>query len=77
MKVIACGIFVWLLSERFGRRQSFVYGAGIMAVLFYIVAAVNKTYPSNQAVDSGDVSASGKGTVAMIYLFVIVYNMSW
>lgn len=78
VKVIACGTFVWLLSERFGRRQSFIWGAAIMGIIFYITAAVVKTHPPPSSADAGGpVSPSGKATVALIYLFVIVYNMTW
>lgn len=78
VKVVACGSFVWFLCEHIGRRQAFVWGAAIMAIIFYITAAVVKTNPPSTAADAGgSVSAAGKASVALIYLFVIVYNMSW
>lgn len=78
VKVIACGSFVWLLSERFARRTSFIGGATIMAIIFYITTAIVKTHPPPGKDDAGGpVKPSGKATVALIYLFVIVYNMSW
>ena len=50
-----------------------------MAIIFFIVTAIVQTHPAPSTSESGSspVSASGKATVAMIYLFVIVYNMTW
>lgn len=46
-----------------------------MALMFFITAAVNKTYPAPP--NNSTVPPSGIATVALIYLFVIAYNMSW
>jgi MFS family permease len=74
IKVAACSIFVFFLSERVGRRQVLIWGAAFMAVCQISTAAVVKNIPSPQ---TGDVTSSGIGTVALIYLFVIAYNFSW
>ncbi|KAL9059247.1 MAG: hypothetical protein Q9162_001284 [Coniocarpon cinnabarinum] len=76
VKVVACGFFVFVLSERVGRRKPLIFGAMGMAITMIIAAAVVKTHPPpNQ--NHPQVTSSGIATVAMIYLFVIVYNMSW
>lgn len=74
VKVIACAFFVFLLSERIGRRNALVWGAAGMAACHIITAAVVKTHepPGN-----GSVTHAGIATIAMIYLFVMIYNMSW
>lgn len=74
VKVIACGTFVFFLSERIPRRAALIVGAAFMAAFQLITAAVVKTRPPP---GHGVVTSSGIATVAMIYLFVIVYNMSW
>ncbi|OCK78881.1 MFS sugar transporter-like protein [Lepidopterella palustris CBS 459.81] len=74
IKVIACGFFVLFLSERVGRRKVLIFGAVFMAICQITTAAVvkNKPPPGN-----GSVNSSGIATVALIYLFVIAYNLSW
>lgn len=74
IKVVACGIFVLFLSERIGRRQSLIWGAAFMAACQISAAAIvkNKPAPAN-----GHVTSSGIATVALIYMFVIAYNLSW
>jgi len=46
-----------------------------MGIIFMINGAVNKT--NIPSLTSTKVSASGKAAVALVYLFVMVYNMSW
>lgn len=74
VKVVACATFVFLLSERVPRRQALFWGAVFMAIFQLITAAVFKTHPPP---GHNTVTSSGIATIAMIYLFVIVYNMSW
>lgn len=74
IKVVACGVFVWLLSDRVGRRQVLIWGAAFMAACQITTAAVVKNKPPP---GEGNVTSSGIATVALIYLFVIAYNLSW
>ena len=76
VKIIACLTFVVFLSERFKRRTSFIGGAALMAVIFVAAAGVVKTHPPAEGGDA-NISGAGKATVALIYLFVMVYNGSW
>lgn len=76
VKVIACATFVFFLAERVPRKKTLVYGAIFMAACHISTAAVVKTHPPPSKADSG-VTSSGIATVALIYLFVIAYNMSW
>ena len=76
VKVLACGFFVFVLSERVGRRKPLIVGALGMAVVMIIAAAVVATHPKPDP-NHSKVTSSGIATVAMIYLFVIIYNMSW
>lgn len=74
---MACATFVFFLSERIGRKFALTYGALLMAIFHFIVAAVVKTHPPPPSKTDAHVTSSGIATIAMIYLFVIVYNMSW
>ena len=74
VKVVACAVFVFFLSDRFGRRIQLTIGAAFMAACQITIAAVVKYRPppSTQVI-----THSGIATVALIYLFVIAYNLSW
>ncbi|KAF7558605.1 hypothetical protein G7046_g5561 [Stylonectria norvegica] len=74
VKVAACGTFVLFLANRLGRRQVLIGGAAIMAACQITTAAVVKAKPPPA---EADVTSSGIATIALIYLFVIVYNFSW
>ncbi|KAF2805913.1 MFS sugar transporter-like protein [Mytilinidion resinicola] len=74
IKVVACGIFVLFLSERIGRRQVLICGAAFIAACQISCAAIVKNKP---APENGNVTSSGIATVALIYMFVIAYNLSW
>ncbi|KAF1981895.1 MFS sugar transporter-like protein [Aulographum hederae CBS 113979] len=74
IKVAACGFFVWFLAERITRRHVLIYGAFIMAACQITTAAVVKAKPPPE---DGGITSAGIATVALIYLFVIMYNLSW
>ncbi|CAK7231296.1 hypothetical protein SBRCBS47491_007881 [Sporothrix bragantina] len=74
IKVVACGIFVVFVSERIGRRQVLIGGAALMSACQITTAAVVKTKPPPA---DGEVTSSGIATVALIYIFIIIYNFSW
>ena len=76
VKVVACAFFVFVLAERIGRRKPLIWGAIGMAATMIITAAVVATHPKPDA-NHPKVTHSGIATVAMIYLFVMIYNMSW
>jgi len=72
VKVIACGFFVFFLAERVGRRKALICGAIGMAACHISASAIVKTHPA-----TGQATPYAEGTVALIYLFVMIYNMSW
>jgi sugar porter (SP) family MFS transporter len=74
IKVAACLTFVIFVAERVNRKIVLTLGALIMAACQISTAAVVRSKPP-----PGDatVTSSGIATVALIYLFVIVYNFSW
>lgn len=74
VKVVACGLFVLFVAERVGRRNVLIAGAAFMSVCQIATAAVDKAIPPPA---EGNVTSSGIGMVALIYLFVIAYNFSW
>jgi len=74
VKVVACATFVFVLAEHVGRRNALVWGAAVMGACHITTAAVVKNKPPP---GDGSVNSSGIATIALIYLFVIVYNMSW
>ncbi|KAI9653847.1 MAG: hypothetical protein M1821_006878 [Bathelium mastoideum] len=80
VKVVACAAFVFLLADRFGRRIQLTFGAAFMAACQITTAVVVKCRPPPPAAPPGghtNVTHSGIATVALIYLFVIAYNLSW
>ncbi|CZR56988.1 related to quinate transport protein [Phialocephala subalpina] len=74
IKVAACLFFVLFLSDRLNRRTVLIAGAAFMAACQITTAAVVKNKP---APGEGKVTSSGIATVALIYLFVVAYNLSW
>ncbi|PQE15236.1 mfs quinate transporter protein [Rutstroemia sp. NJR-2017a WRK4] len=74
IKVVACGCFVLFLSNRVGRRGVLIGGAVFMSMCQIVTAIVVKELPASR---SAGVTSSGIATVALIYLFVIAYNLSW
>lgn len=74
VKVVACGVFVLFVAERVGRRNVLIAGAACMSVCQIATAAVDKAIPPPA---QGNITSSGIGMVALIYLFVIAYNFSW
>lgn len=76
VKVVACFAFVCLAADRFTRKFNLASGAFAMAITQFVACAVLKTHPVNNNV-SDNVPPSAKATVAMMYLFVIIYNFSW
>ncbi|KAF4120569.1 MFS quinate transporter [Geosmithia morbida] len=76
IKVAACGFFVIFLADRLSRRLVMIGGAALMAACQITTAAVVKAKPPPTETNSG-VTPSGIATIALIYLFVIIYNFSW
>lgn len=83
VKVVSCGVFVVWFSERLSRRQVLVGGAlvmGLCQVGTAVVVAGGGTTTSSSvagAAVGGGITPAAAGTVALIYLFVAVYNFSW
>ncbi|KAK0654654.1 putative quinate permease [Lasiodiplodia hormozganensis] len=76
VKVIACFAFVCLAADRFTRKFNLASGAFAMAATQIVTAAVLKHKPIDDSA-AADVPPAAKATVAMIYLFVMIYNFSW
>jgi sugar porter (SP) family MFS transporter len=74
IKVAACALFVVFIAERFGRRPLLIWGAAFMSVCMIATAAVVKERPPP---GDGVVTGAGIGTVALIYLDIIIFNFSW
>lgn len=77
IKVAACSIFVLFLSDTVGRRKVLISGALFMSACQISCAAVVKTHPASSTSSNPHVTSSGIATVALIYMFVIAYNLSW
>jgi hypothetical protein len=69
VKVIACTFFIWVLSERIGRRWTLAGGAALMACAMLITALIVDYVPTQS---TGSVTAAGRATVAMIYIDIMV-----
>ncbi|KAF2091727.1 MFS quinate transporter [Saccharata proteae CBS 121410] len=74
VKVLACGFFIFFVAERFARKTLFVGGAVFMAACQLTTAAVVKNI---EPPGDGTITSAGIATVALIYMFVIAYNLSW
>lgn len=69
VKVIASTFFIWVLSERFGRRTLLTGGSALMAVCMLITALIVDEIPTES---NSNVTSAGRATVAMIYLDIMV-----
>lgn len=73
VKVLACGIFVLFISERFGRKSLLMVGACGMAACMLVVATLDKVRPPSH----GAVEGPGYAMVGLIFLDIVFYNTSW
>lgn len=69
VKVIACTFFIWVLSERFGRKTLLTGGSALMAICMLITALIVDEIPTESG---ATVTSAGRATVAMIYLDIMV-----
>lgn len=74
IKIVSCGIFIFFLSEKMGRRTAFCGGAILMSACLLCVAIIDKLKPPP---GGGVVSGAGIAVIALLYLTIIIYNMSW
>jgi hypothetical protein len=65
IKVIACGFFVLVLSDRVGHRQVLIWGAAFMALCQITTAAVVKKKPPP---GEGNISPSDRDGDAYLYV---------
>jgi sugar porter (SP) family MFS transporter len=93
IKVASCGAFILFLSDRFGRKVLLFVGAAVMAVCMFVTAALvrsitgvdygntatttNSTTNSPEASTTITTTTTGIITVALIYLSIIFFNLSW
>ena len=73
MKVIACSFFIWVLSERIGRRWTLVGGGIAMAAAMLVTALIVDFIPTEAGTS---VTTAGRATVAMIYIDIMVSPLS-
>lgn len=74
VKIISCAAFVFFFSRIIGRRLAFCGGAVFMSICLLCVAIIVKTKPPP---GGGVVDGAGIAVVALIYLAIIAYNLSW
>lgn len=75
VKVVTTAIFLLVGIDKWGRRNSLIYGAAWMAVMMFILGSVLATHPpdpKNPAVGGASIAMA-----VMIYLYVIGYSASW
>ncbi|KAI9714723.1 MAG: hypothetical protein M1820_000012 [Bogoriella megaspora] len=79
VKVVACAFFVFFFADRFNRRTVLTLGASFMAACQISTAVVTHYRPPPNPPATGEthISSSGIATVALIFMFVIAYNLSW
>lgn len=73
IKFASCLFFVVFMSERFGRRPLLAAGTVFMCLCMLATAGVVKSFPPQDGV----VTTAGIVTVALIYLDIIAYNLSF
>ena len=76
VKILFCGLFVFFVAERVGRRVALTAGAAGMAVFQIITAVLVRCEPDASQNKNGP-TAANIATVIMIYAFVACYNCSW
>ncbi|PKY03531.1 MFS quinate transporter [Aspergillus campestris IBT 28561] len=85
IKVLSCGTFILFVADRFGRRPLLISGALGMAVCMTCTAFLVQGMPppappagyTGAETASKGVSPTGIATVLLIYLAIIIYNLSW
>ncbi|KAG2416369.1 hypothetical protein HFD88_007584 [Aspergillus terreus] len=85
LKVVSCLAFIVWVAERFGRRPLLIGGAFAMALCMISTAVVLKTNPDAPVTDTADADAATAPrvsipdiiTIALIYLAIVIYNLSW
>lgn len=80
LKVTSCFIFLVWIAERFGRRPLLILGALGMSLCMLATAFVVKndhTQPLPSSVSSSTIKPTGILTIALIYLDIVFYNLSW
>ncbi|EXJ93760.1 hypothetical protein A1O1_02153 [Capronia coronata CBS 617.96] len=68
------GIFVLTGIGIFKRKHLFAVGAFFMGVFMFALGAILATNPPYKGSEH---SPAGRGMMAMIYLFIVAYSMSW
>ena len=72
-KVAATAIFIFSLSDTFGRRPSLMLSAFGMGTLFFIIGALLKTFPPDP--NAVNPPTASKAMAAMLYIYVCFYSM--
>ncbi|CAH0056064.1 unnamed protein product [Clonostachys solani] len=75
-KVLACTAFILFVADRVGRRPVMTVGAGVMASCMLITGIILKYHPAPAEV-TDNIPASGYVTIALIFINIIAYNLSW
>ncbi|RFU26579.1 hypothetical protein B7463_g9769, partial [Scytalidium lignicola] len=76
IKVVVTIGFLVAGVQHFKRKNLFAIGSFFMAVMMFALGAILKTHPPI-AGHSTNNTPSGRGMMAVIYLFVVAYSMSW
>lgn len=90
VKVVACGVFVVFVAERFGRRFLLVLGALVMAACMSLTGFLVMLFPPPEPIagpsaeaeaeaEQGGmgISPAGLVTTLLIYLTITAFNLSW
>ena len=72
-KVVATAIFIFTLSDTFGRRPSLMLSACGMGALFFIIGALLKSFPPDP--NAPNPPTASKAMAAMLYIYVCFYSM--
>lgn len=76
IKFAATVVFIVGGVHFFQRKTLLAGGSLLMSVILFTLGGVIVTHPL-MAGGSGTASSSGRGMMALIYLFVLAYSLSW
>ncbi|KAH9915633.1 general substrate transporter [Amylocystis lapponica] len=72
---VATSIFVFFLFDSLGRKASLFISAMGMAISFFIIGALLKTYPP--PTQAANPPPASKAMAAMLYIYVCFYSLGW
>ncbi|KAG6336082.1 hypothetical protein ID866_3008 [Astraeus odoratus] len=74
MKVVGTATFAFFAVERLGRKAWLFFSAIGMGIMFFIVGAILKVHPLDDAASGQQPSQASQAMAAMLYIYVCFYS---